>query len=118
MKRTRIAVDLDEDLHAMVTEEAERLEVPVAFVVRAIIKRHYSGEDHETKTTLTVRMLREHASNDRIAEALEERFGEANRSSISWHRANLKRAGEDVPSDAEAKEGERMAAFEASMAKR
>ena len=118
MGKTRLSIDLEDELHEKLTEDAKRRDVPLAFLVRAVLAKHLGVEEHETRTTMTVRMLREHASNDRIAEALQERFGDANRSSISWHRSNLRRQGESIPSDAEAKEGERMAAFEASMAKR
>ena len=114
-KLKRLAVDIPEDLHAALSEDAKQRNVPMAFLVRTLLSRHLGGDDHETMKAATVRMLREGASNETIAAELAMRFGKANRSSINWYRSKLRRDGEDIVSDAEAKEGERLAAFEASL---
>ena len=111
-KTRRLSVDLDARVYETLSDEAERRGVPIAYLIRALIQQHIGGPRIENKQMFILRLLREGASTDRIEQEVMEEFGEANRSSINWYRSKLRRDGEKIPLDAEAREAELRAAME------
>ena len=40
MGKTRLSIDLEDELHEKLTEDAKRRDVPLAFLVRAVLAKH------------------------------------------------------------------------------
>lgn len=105
MAAKRITVTLPEDVYDALSAEAEDTGRKLSDVVRDAVTQLLSGERWQSIGEVAEGAIREGKTNAEALEAVRARFPEANTSpeSVAWYRSRLRKAGEDVMSDVEAR---------------
>lgn len=101
----RISVSVPDDVYEAIVAEAEESGRKVSDVVRDSVTQHMFGERWQSIGQVAEAAIREGLTNSETLERVKDLFPEANTSpsSVSWYRARLRKQGEDVPTDIEAR---------------
>ncbi|MEM7120549.1 MAG: ribbon-helix-helix protein, CopG family [Pseudomonadota bacterium] len=105
MAARRITVTLPEDVYDALTAEAEESQRKLSDLVRDAVTQLLSGDRWRSIGDVAEEYIREGLTNAEVLEAVRERFPEARTSmqSVAFYRSRLRKAGENVMSDAEAR---------------
>ncbi|MFT4147066.1 MAG: ribbon-helix-helix protein, CopG family [Mobilitalea sp.] len=101
----RLAVSLPEDLFELVEKEAADRGLTYNDVIRDALTQHYLGRRHRTIGEVAFGSIRDGATNQQALAYVRKLFPETNASSasIAWYRMTLRKQGENVPTDLEAR---------------
>jgi predicted transcriptional regulator len=102
---TRITVTLPDDVYEALAAEAEETGRKLSDVVRDAVTQLVAGERWQSIGEVAEEAIREGLTNAEVLEAVRGRFPDARTSpaSVAWYRARLRKSGEDVPTDIEAR---------------
>lgn len=105
MTAQRISVSLPTDVYEALVAEAEETGRKLSDIVRDAVTQHLAGERWQNIGQVATEAIRAGATNDEALAAVRAKFPEAKTSaaSIRWYRSKLRRDGEDVPTDVEAR---------------
>lgn len=101
----RVSVSLPDDVYEAVVAEAEETRRKVSDVVRDAVTQTLAGERWLSIGNVAEQAMREGLTNAETLQRVLAQFPEAKTSpsSIAWYRVKLRKAGEDVPTDIEAR---------------
>ena len=101
----RITVTLPEDVYDALAAEAEDTGRKLSDLVRDAVVQALSGERWQSIGQVAEAAIRDGRTNAEALEAVRAKFPEARTSpeSVAWYRSRLRKAGEDVPTDIEAR---------------
>ena len=104
MSGTRITVTLPQDSYDALVIEAEIQRRKLSDLVRDAVVQMLSGERWQGIGQIAEDAIREGCTNEEALQRVRTKVRGANTTlaSISWYRSNLRRNGENVPTDAEA----------------
>lgn len=101
----RLAISLPDDVFEHVAKDAEDRGLTYNDVIRDAVTRHYLGRRHSTIGEVAMNSIKEGATNQQALAYVRKLFPETNASSasIAWYRMTLRKQGENVPTDLEAR---------------
>lgn len=101
----RVSVSLPDDVYDAVIAEAEEKRLKVSDVVRDAVTQVLYGERWLSIGHVAEQAMREGLTNQEALDRVLAQFPEAKTSaaSIAWYRVKLRKAGEEVPTDIEAR---------------
>ena len=96
---------LPDDAYEALAAEAEETGRKLSDVVRDAVTEHLSVERWQSIGEVAEGAIRDGLTNAETLEAVMAKFPNARTSpsSVAWYRARLRKAGEDVPTDIEAR---------------
>lgn len=105
MASRRLTVTLPEDVYEAVAAEAEEAGRKLSDVVRDAVTQLVAGERWQFIGEVAEEAIWAGLTNAEVLEAVRGRFPDARTSpaSVAWYRARLRKAGEDVLTDVEAR---------------
>jgi hypothetical protein len=106
----RITVSLYRDQYLGVAEVAEDLNVSLSDAVREIVTRYLAeGRWKKTIGGVAERAILAGKTNQAALEEVRKKFpdGATTLAAVAWYRAKLRREGADVPTDRQARFGQR-----------
>lgn len=101
----RVSVSLPDDVYEAVVAEAEEKRLKVSDVMRDAVTQVLYGERWLSIGHVAEQAMRAGLTNAEALERVLAQFPEARTSpsSIAWYRVKLRKAGEEVPTDIEAR---------------
>jgi hypothetical protein len=101
----RVSVSLPDDVYDAVLSEAEEKRLKVSDVVRDAVTQVLYGERWMSIGSVAEQAIRDGLTNQEARERVLAKFPHAKTSpeSIAWYRVKLRKAGDDVPTDIEAR---------------
>lgn len=101
----RVSVSLPDDVYEALMAEAEESRRKVSDVVRDAVTQLVAGERWQSIGEVAEGAIRKGLTNAEVLERVRATFPGAQTSpaSVAWYRARLRKAGEDVPTDIEAR---------------
>ena len=101
----KLTVSLPDDVAAAVMKQAEEQGVTYSDVIRDLLALHFTGKTHQTIGEVAFGSIRGGATNQQALTYVRKLFPETNASSasIAWYRMTLRKQGENVPTDLEAR---------------
>lgn len=105
MTAKRITVTLPEDVYDALAAEAEETGRKLSDIVRDAVTLLLAGERWQSIGEIAEEAIREGRTNAETLEIVRAKFPEARTSpaSVAWYRARLRKIGEDVLTDIEAR---------------
>jgi|32_taG_2_1085360.scaffolds.fasta_scaffold01098_4 predicted transcriptional regulator len=104
-KLVRLTIGLPSDVHLALEEMAEEAFRPIADLVRDAVLEHLASDRWQGIGTAAAAMLRKGMTNQEVLAEIRQRFPTANTTaaSVAWYRSDLRKKGEDVPTDVQAR---------------
>lgn len=101
----RVSVSLPDDVYEAVVAEAEETRRKISDVVRDAVTQVIAGERWESIGQVAEAAMLAGLTNSETLEKVRKQFPKARTSpaSIAWYRVKLRKEGEDVPTDVEAR---------------
>lgn len=101
----RITVSLFDDQYLGVAEVAEDLNVSLSDAVREIVTRYLAENRWTSIGKVAEEAIRSGRTNQEALEIVRKKFPDAatTLASVAWYRAKLRREGEAVPTDRQAR---------------
>lgn len=105
MGAKRITITLPEDVYDALSAEAEEAGRKLSDVVRDAVTQLLFGQRWQSIGEVAEAAIRAGRTNAEALEEVRSRFTEARTSpeSVAWYRSRLRKLGEDVPTDVEAR---------------
>lgn len=109
MGAKRITITLPEDVYDALSAEAEEAGRKLSDVVRDAVTQLLFGQRWQSIGEVAEAAIRAGRTNAEALEEVRSRFPEARTSpeSVAWYRSRLRKLGEDVPTDVEARRSSR-----------
>lgn len=101
----KFSVALPDELYDAVAERAAVEGINISDVVRDTLAREFAFKPHRTIGEVAMEAIRAGATNQQTLAHVHKLFPDSNASaaSIAWYRMTLRKEGEAVPTDREAK---------------
>ncbi len=106
MTKQRISIGLEEDLYVALATEAEEAGRSIADVVRDRLRESVLGEGRQERVgEMARRLLLEGLPDEEVVARVLDALPDARTSkeSVAWYRSRLRRDGQDVPTQVEAR---------------
>ena len=106
MAKQRLSISLESDLYDALAEEAEESGRSLADVVRDKLRQAVLGEERrEGVGELAEKLIREGLPNEEVLFQIQREIPDAQTSdaSVRWYRSQMRKRGEDVPTQVEAR---------------
>lgn len=106
MSKQRISIGLEEDLYIALAMEAEEAGRSIADVVRDRLRESVLGQGRQERVgEIAERLILDGLPDEEVLKQVLEALPEARTSkeSVAWYRSKLRKEGQNVPSQVEAK---------------
>lgn len=103
---TELRVTIPTELHEQLLQEAEDTSLSTDEIVTELLVTRLQGKKQKTVGKVVESAMRRGATNKQALALVRASFPDAETSaaSIAWYRTNLRKRGEDIPTDQEARD--------------